>query len=320
MVLLAVRCVALVFLAAIVSACNVATAPVSVPAAFAHNDFLGLKGAITDQNGKPLDDVLVTAKRAYYLWHVNGSHDEYDTKAFLTSHDFDIPTRRASRLEFTFHKDGYRDVNVTVNPDGTIAGADRWYFPGNPPLHVILPENGYTLPVRGGVTTFNFTDRKPPYTLDLTRFFYNYSFAPPGDPPHNLTITVTKPPPVTSGQTRQIDPLDLNLPASITLHLDNPGDGLLPCTPKPTTDLHSEPAPAGPYPHELTVDATRLREMRALTRKNAPHATEFFYFHVAGRDGLALFHWEQYGPDTPEGQRFELEFSFTLFTEGHRTP
>jgi len=82
----------------LLSGCGLLTAGVSVPAAFAQNGDLGLKDTIVDDQGAPVDDVLVSVKREYYLWHADSSYPEYDPQTRLANRTFDVPQRRSPRM------------------------------------------------------------------------------------------------------------------------------------------------------------------------------------------------------------------------------
>ena len=305
----------------ILPGCGVLSAPVSVPAAIAGNGLLGLHGRILDERGNPLDDVLITVKRRYVLWHANGTYPEYGTKTFISSHELDIPQRRAASLEFSFHKDGYQDVPVVVNTKEIDAGREHWTWPRDARLDVIMPKIGavYTMTYTNVVLIEDMTDPAWLPSTDLTDLFGGKPLVPPGSPAHKWYVTSVPRPLKTTGPNREIDPLDINLPASLTFHLDDGDDGLLLTDLAASTNPLLQAPPDTNYPHEFTLTAERLRRLRAREgSKFAYDRSARFYFRVAGHRGFCVIVWPQHGLNTEWGRKIELEFHFYLMIDSRQ--
>ena len=74
----------------------------------------GERGAIVDEQGQPVDQVLVNIDRTYYLWHADANYPEYSTQLVAADRTFQIGPVRAQQLTFTFKKPGYVEQKITV--------------------------------------------------------------------------------------------------------------------------------------------------------------------------------------------------------------
>jgi hypothetical protein len=312
LVLVALTCATLGALAA----CGVLTAGVSVPEAFSHNNDLGLKGTIVDDRDAPLDDVLVTVKREYYLWHADASYSEYDTIYLNVNHQFDIPKRRARELTFTFHKTGYLDQNLVVTqrciqPDNRWLQGNEW--PLNTPVRMVMLPQDRPIPILPALALeVDYTDPGKLPVMDLARAvnaFGSPSFnnaalsvlpATASPPSHTLYAVIERQPVKTTGPERRIDPLDLNLPARLSLRIADPDAGFVLFAPvagsHPLAQMTQ--APESGYLPELPLSEARLRQLRDPASNLILDRNDFFYFRARGQYGKGLVSWARTNDET----------------------
>lgn len=296
------------------AACGLITAGVSVPEAFAHNNDLGLKGTILDDRGTPIDDVLVTVRREYYLWHADRSYSEFDSLYFEANHQFDLAKRRAHELTFIFHKPGYLDQTVVVaqhfiRADTRWIEGDQW--PLDTPIRVVMfAQNRPAAPLNLLALQIDYTDPAKFPVIDLSKAIRadtssivgaHYTDALsilPGasaaaPPPHTLYATIERQPTRTTGPERRVDPLDLNLPARVIFHIADPDAGFILDTPAAGTHPLSQmtQAPESGYLPELALTDTRLRTMRDPASHVISDRSEFFYFRAHGQYGKGVVSW-----------------------------
>ena len=310
--------------AAILPACGLITAGVSVPEAFSHNGDLALQGSIVDDAGGPVDDVVVTVKREYYLWHADRSYAEFDTLTLLANHAFDVPPRRAHELTFTFRKPGYLDQTIVV-AQTFIRSENFWIegvqWPLNSPVLVVMQRKDHPVPtLRTLILRVDYTDPAKQPVIDLSNALATIgageltrdrtiamsdaalSNLAPGQPvpAHGLYATIQRQPTRTTGPERSVDPLDLNLPAQLTFRISDPDAGFVAFQPQAgTTPLaQMNQAPEGPYAPEFTLDEKRLRTLRDATSKNVADRNEFFFFRADGKFGKAVVSWPRSSDET----------------------
>lgn len=318
--------------AALMGACGVITAPVSLPAAFARNSDLGLKGTIADDLGEPLDQVLVHIDRVYYLWHAEGSYNEYSKILVAADRQFEIKPMRAHELTFTFKKSGYAEQTVTVDQEGQISAAYRGGVRGSKwpaqEVRMILRKLDRAQPALNWLhATVNYTDPEKMPAIDLSTFNSGVRQGGPTRVPADAGIAELDPnaailPPGmlfaviqrqalrTSGPERRVDPLDINLPARLALRFSDPDGGFARFTPLPGSGILEQmgQAPESGLAPELVLDADRLRKMRDPSNDFILDRNEFFFFRAGGKYGKGIVSWSSEQDDA-------LKLSFTLLLQ-----
>jgi hypothetical protein len=322
--------------AALTVGCGVITAPVSLPAAFARNGDLGLKGTIADDLGEPLDQVLVHVDRTYYLWHAEGSYNEYSKILVAADRQFEIKPMRAHELTFTFKKSGYTEQSVTVDQEGQISAAFSGGVRGSKwpaqEVRMVLRKLDRPQPALNWLNaTVNYTDPEKMPAIDLSRF---YSGVGPGGggstrvqadagvvqldpnvailPPGMLFAVIQRQPLRTVGPERRVDPLDINLPARLALRFSDPDGGF---TPLPGSGILEQmgQAPESGLTPELVLDAERLRKMRDPSNEFILDRNEFFFFRAGGEYGKGIVSWSSEQDDA-----LKLNFTLLLQPDGTR--
>jgi len=334
-------------LALALSGCGLITASVSVPEAFTHNNDLGLKGTITDERGQNVDDVLVTVKREYYLWHADASYSEFDSMTLLLGHQFEVPKRRAHELDFTFRKTGYADQTIVVGQkaiegDYRLIQGNQW--PLDTPVHIIMQKADRPAPpLRWLVLRVDYTDPEKNPVIDLGQMLApssslenGYSTErligmsqsaltmPAADKPvpANSLYAIIERQPTKTGPDHRVDPLDLNLPAKFALRLSDTSEGsgfqrVMPAAgTNPLAQLAE--APEKDYQTELVLTGTRLRQMRDTASNMVPDRNEFFYFHVNGHYGKGVLSWNSAATSDPTGP-LQLFIVLVVQPDGSRT-
>ena len=315
--------------AALYGACGAITAPVSLPEAFAHNGDLGLRGSITDDLGEPLDQVLVTIDRTYYLWHASGSYDEYSKITVAADRNFSIPKMRARALTFTFRKAGYMDQQVAEAQDGTLSGQDGQSLRGSKwpaqDVRIVMAKADRAPPTLAALDVqVDYTDPDKNPAIDLSQARTGGGRSPslavrllegPAPPPPGLLLAkVVRQPLKTTGAERRVDPLDINLPASLTLQFSDPEGGFVPFAPSPGSGVFRQmgQAPENGYLPTLVLDSARLRKMRDNSVELIPERNVFFYFRAGGKYGKAIVTW------AGNGETLELSYSIVTQPDGTR--
>ncbi len=319
---------AILLAGAMVPACGLITAGISVPEAFSHNGDLGLKGAIVDDQGGPVDDVVVTVKREYYLWHADRSYPEFSTQTLMANHTFNVPQQRAHELAFTFRKPGYMDQTIVV-AQTYIRSENRWVegdqWPLNTPAQVVMQRKDRPMPaLRWLAVQADYTDPNTQPVIDLSKALatggasdptYGYTrdhtialsdgallnLGPVQTvPAHGLYATIQRQPTRTTGPERRVDPLDLNLPAQLTFRISDADAGFAGFTPQAGSNplAQMSQAPEGAYAPEFTLGERRLRTLRDAASKNVADRNEFFYFRADGKYGKAVVSWAQSSDET----------------------
>ncbi len=231
-----------------IAACGLMTAPVSLPEAFSHNGDLSLHGSISDDQGNPLDQVIVHVDRQYYLWHAADSYMEYSKLILAADHNFQIGPMRAHELTFTFTKAGYVEQHITVNQQNQTAYAMNLYTWPAQDVKIILPKAGRaTAPLDTIDVAADYTDPDELAAININQallatltggrmlqarpefFDAKITTIPPG----YLYADVQRQPLRTTGADHSVDPLDINLPARLTLHFSDPDGVLFPLHPQP---------------------------------------------------------------------------------------
>ena len=259
-----------------------------------------------DATIKIKDNVVVSIKRDYYLWHIGGNSTDTDTQTLAIDHDFDIPIRRAKKLTFTFTKNGYGNTVVTVDGDA-IDGC----WPNNVPFHVVMNDRSVTFAgFDGGTRGLDCTN--PGDERSRLNLAHLGIFVVPDEPPPRMLYVTSTPQKFTPGQ--KIDPLDINLPATLTFHLDESDDGLLLYAPPPSSNPIGQMtlAPRDGYSHEITLSADRLRKLRNPESKMISDRFIYFYFRANGHYGKAQLSWNNYS-DGNGHQNEKIEFQILAY-------
>lgn len=296
--------------ALLTASCGIITAGVSLPEAFTHNGNLGLQGQLVDDRGMPVDEVIVELTRDYYLWHADGSYTETTHLTYAADHDFNITPMRAEVLSFKFKKPGYVDAEISVDIEGIkqntsdfIAGG-RW--PLNTPVRLVMPLASNPLPPLTRVAVpLDYTDPAVTPMIDLAqakgevlKATYSANAVRPlnaGEQPPALSVfaEVERQPLKTIGKDRQVDPLDINLPAKFTLRVGDAAGGFQEFTPMAGCHPFSQMplAPEEGYTAGLTLESARLRLMRDSKREGMTERNVFFYVKAGGQYGKGLIRW-----------------------------
>ncbi len=280
---------------AMLGACGIFTAPVSVPVAVASNKQMILRGTVVDDEGQPLDEVLVDVKREHTVWSSSGGTDDVPhNKTVAVSQNFSFDFLRSHRLQLQFHKRGYADREIEITMDDIRSNGFIW--PPTQQARVVLRRpSAKKTELRYLRDTITYDQLPKERAIDLARASSAEMSTidlgnPASIPAGTLYVEVETQPLQTHGPDNRVDPLDVGLPRRITLRISGPESGLLRFTPQlgcgPIEQMTE--APADGYQSGLTLDTPRLREMRKLakgsdrnTRNNQNiGAWEFFWLRA----------------------------------------
>ena len=286
--------------------CGVIFAPFKFAEAVSSNANYVFKGTVIDPSGQPLDGVVAVQSSERTLWApLEGTTSNRKDDYVRVDRDFQFAVRGSS-LSVIFSKNGYRDAvfhfaadankDVSTNvgdwrntTDFTVllipVNAREAYLAHHtasisyehyPIVDVISLPNLLTAGATGDIVYKDKEATEPTVIPDGT--FY---------------ALMDSAPPKAINQYGQIDPAELDIPNSLTLHIAGPNTGFIRMTPRPGLHpmLTSILAPESNYAPELTINRERLKEMRKSDRNSIAGAYEYFYFRVDNRFGKGVLYW-----------------------------
>jgi|GEM_PF-6494066 len=135
-------CAAVLLLTApLITACGIITAPISGPAAVASNMNFSLQGPVVDQDGNPLNGVLLTQTLRHRFWTpIQDGADTDERKLRVIDREY-RGSERGATLDLTFTRDGYYDASYLMSAaDGPIVTTPygAWVVKGNTSLPVVM--------------------------------------------------------------------------------------------------------------------------------------------------------------------------------------
>ncbi len=299
------------------SGCGLATAPVSLPAAIARNTDITLRGVVMDDEGKPLDEVLVDVDRFYMTWRpLGGEQCESKQEILLVSREFEMKLHGYA-FGLNFHKRGYGARQIKYS-QGSFLQWDRDRRPSAGPMEVRMLWPGDT--ERARIVLPRFDRELPPL---------RYLDAPlaPGlvvvdvaalaagayRPVSELSGPITQlaagmlgvqvgPRPALSRE--RDDSVDLDPPEWITLRIGGT-DGFLQYAPLlgcgPLEQMTE--APLAGYVNEISLTSAELRRMHDSYAKerNVPveRGIRYWYFRSNGKYGKIAIGWYPVGHPHP---------------------
>jgi hypothetical protein len=289
------------------ASCGIFTAPISVPAAVASNANYSFHGPVVDQNGNSLDGVIMRFSKSHHFWTpIKGGTDIEAESTRRVDHTFDLD-ERGSFLEVTFSKDGYYDAGfrfMAESKEDVTSSYGTWPNIKNFPV-VLLTKK----PADALLDRFNAAISYSDYPIATCIAIDNVATnGRTGDiqylgkdaqdptvfPPGTLYLTLVKEAPPAMNVKGEIDPAELDIPGSVTLHLAGKNNGFLRIEPK--VGFHpiatSDTAPDGGYVPELTFPRARLKAMRSADPQDIILAHEYFFFRANNRYGKGVFSWE----------------------------
>jgi len=301
--------------AGLITACGLITTPVSVPAAVTENMNFFLHGPIVDQVCNPLDGVVMSQELRRRFWTpIRGEKDTSKNELRVVNHNYSI-RERGKDLRLTFIRDGYHDASYSMSVyDGPIVTVSHpnpircaavayvldgeWVVNEDVPLPVVMYARDSSdsnlaarISVLGCQSYPKIMDGLD--AIDLRKRL-NIDWASVYQLPAGiLHLTLEKGELQPRNAAGDIDPVDVNLPAKITLRINSDDGGFVPIKPQygyaPLQT--SEEAPDFGYMPALTIDQPRLREMRLASRKDFIGAHEYFYFRYNGHYGKGKIAW-----------------------------
>ena len=304
------------------SGCGIMTAPVSGPAAIAENANFSFRGGLVDSHGQPLDAVLLSQNLQHHLWApISGSRDtdEHKLRQFNRTYSVD---ERGSHLKLVFSRDGYANAEfnfVADEPGLVTTPSGAW--PNRPGFPVVLYSKSFLgVDLASWSERVDCTDYPKSRAIDLRRDLERRdpmlqidADAPP-DRPGIFYLTLTKGTPIPKNSHGDIEPVEVNLPERITLHITGDDGGFIRIDPQLgyAPMQNSATAPASGYQRELTIERNRLRTMRTARPDSILDAHEYFYFRANGHFGKGWISWSQwFSKDDKDIQ--PTSFNFALF-------
>src|SRR5439155_1170733 len=125
-----------------------------------------------------------------------------------------------------------------------------------------------------------------------------------------LIAQIVRQPLKTTGPEKKVDPLDINMPASITLELTSPNDGVIQFAPSPGSDPIEQmgQAPESGYTKTMVLDESRLKMLRDDKQDFVLDRNVIFFFHANGHYGKGIIHWSAANTDA-------FALSYTLLVQ-----
>ena len=283
--------------------CGILSAPVSVPAAVAQNAGFSLEGTVVDNHGVPLEGVLLSQELNHYWWTpIKGGDVSHEPKLRRVDRTVAV-NERGEDLHLTFALDGYhhaeysfqaRDADLVETPQGAWKNAPNFpvvLYPDKPDANLKTWRGNinYAEYPRAQVIDLNAVGSLKGPTI--VRSADEAAAAPDG----TLYLTLTPQTPQPINNSGELDPADINLPAEVTLHITGAGNGFVRIVPKLgyAPIQASDTAPAEGYAPTLTIDRSRLKEMRKASMNLIIEPREYFFFRANGRYGKGWFSWSQ---------------------------
>ncbi len=133
--------------------------------------------------------------------------------------------------------------------------------------------------------------------------------------PGTFYVTFTPQPPHVINAHGDVDPDDLNLPGTISLHVSGPDNGFSRIQPRLgyAPIVVADDAPTSGYSTELAIYRPRLKEMRAADHEQIVEAHEYFFIKVDGHYGKGSAAWTaEYDLKWKKIFKPHLEFTFWM--------
>jgi hypothetical protein len=304
--------------------CGILTAPVSVPAAAASNANFSFKGRIYDHNGNPLDTAMLAQQLDHHFWTPIAGGTGTDERHLRRIDGAYKVEERGRELNLTFTRDGYYDAeyNFTASdakyvstPAGDWPNADNFPVvlisrqPPDAPLAAWSGDISYANYPRQPIIDFN--------TLESTTRNFSERSAEESNTLSSglLFLTLVKEMPRAINSRGDVDPAEVNLPASVTLRISGQESGFVRIAPRLgyAPMQVSDTAPATGYTPEFVISRNRLREMRSSSRTRIMEAHEYFYFRFGNRCGKGFIAWQfQADPSRKEPLPLSFHYGFWL--------
>jgi hypothetical protein len=281
--------------------CGIIAAPVAVPMAVAANSNYSIKGTVVDQSGAPLDDVQIHVNHSHVYWDaMDGTTTVDESKTVLANKKFDFGWLRGSHVALSFNKPGYNMQNIELTDDAYVQQTSMGsLWPKNKPVRVMLMRNDAPrVSLRQGSGTISYANYPRQNVIGLTGPTWAFQQGPEvGDlgavPAGAMYVEMETQPLKTKGADREVDPLDIGMPAKVVVRISAPDGGFVPFVPEagcsPMNQMRE--APESGYAATLVIDARRLRVMREKGSAYILEGHEFFYFRVDGKYGKGAISW-----------------------------
>jgi hypothetical protein len=294
------------FSALIPFGCGLITAPITVPMAVAANANFSITVVLVDQEGKPLEDVLLNQQLDHRFWEpMSGSTDTDERRLLFVDRKLKVQ-ERGQNLNLDFTRDGYYDVSLKLNADDpkTVhSNLGDWPLVPDFPV-VMMSRAGKDANLRNLDTTFDCAayPRRPVLdldrlaTADASRIVYDFAGEDSGPArPGTLYLTLTREAPHPINAHGDLDPSDLNLPGEVTLHISGDDGGFVRIAPRVgyAPIQTSDTAPAEGYQPTFQILRDRLKEMRTGSAERVIESHEYFFFRAHGRFGKGLINWSR---------------------------
>jgi hypothetical protein len=211
---------------------------------------------------------------------------------------------RGATLRLVFTRDGYYETSCSLSAaDDPIMTTPNgaWIVKG--PFPVVLfakdPHDSDLALHRCTLSCARYPDME---AVNLARMeqWRSQPIQPDGQPVANLPpgifyITIEKGTLQPRNAAGDVAPVDVNLPARLTLHISGDDGGFVPIAPRLgyAPMQACEEAPASGYVPTLTFEQPRLREMRLVRADEIVGAHEYFCFRARGRYGKGSIAWDQ---------------------------
>ncbi len=304
--------------------CGLVTAPVSVPDAVASNANFSFHGQTVDIKGAPLDSVLLAQQLDHHFWTpIAGGTDTDEHRLRRIDRTFRVD-ERGSTLKLTFSHDGYFDSEYDFNAsDSKYVSTSSGDWPnsdGFPVVMISRAPNDEMLANWSGDINYSSYPRQPVIDLN-TLEAYTRSFSERNaDEPNASTsgllfLHMIKETPRAINSHGDIDPQEVNLPGSVTLHITGQNGGFVRIMPQLgySPMQVSDAAPSNGYEPDFTISRSRLREMRSSPLSRIMEAHEYFFFRFANRFGKGFISWQYtLDPFSKQVQPVSFHYSFWL--------
>jgi hypothetical protein len=303
-----------------IAGCGVLFGWATFPAAVATNKIFSFKGHVVDPQDKPVDGCLVKVEVTHLVWAaVEGLKNNDNVLLRKIGPTFEYTTR-GTDSKFIFTKEGFQERTFFMD-DLEWVSTDEGLWPNVKDFPVVMiPDKKPTSKSRvwsDSVSYMEYPRTRLINPLSSQDDRTGDANEPEKFPDGRIYLTIKKEPPRVINAKGDVDPLELNMPGSITLRTTDKEGGFIRIEPRlgfPPM-LTSDQAPAEGYVPELSFDRKRLLDMRK--RENARKVIEgyeYFFFRVNGHYGKGRLAWSDH-VDSDEKTPVSLRFTYNLWTQ-----
>jgi len=289
---------------------------------------ISLHGPIVDQDGNPLDGVLMSQTLSRFWTITDNQPVARKTEPRIVGRNYRI-NERGEDLYLTFTKDGYHPVQYSVSTrtgpvvrfssgglrfNALTIGWDEWALDGETMLPIVMYAKGVPnsdMKIRSGTFHYNYHDPKKALEDHGRYDDWQLLLAPHERLKHDRDHGDELPAGIVYLTFEKGKEKGKDLPKKISIHINSDDGGLVRIEPRfgyAPLRIAAEAPDAG-YTPTLTIDNARLEEMWSAREDDLIGAHEYFYFRHNGHYGKGMIAWFL----TRDSERSSPSFRYKIF-------